>query len=259
MAEKNLVIKLREMTGAGMMDCSKTLDEAGGDLEKAIEILRKKGEIKAAKRSERTTKEGVIAIAKTENKIAVVGVACETDFVARNEDFVKTVSEYAEKLLASDVQSFKTWAEEDVKNLVAKIGENIQLAFAEIIEGSVLGDYIHSNKKLAGVVVMSGGNKELANEIAMQVAAMSPKYLNPEDVAPEDLEKEKDVYREQLKNEGKPENILEKIMEGKLAKFYSEICLNKQEFFKEEGVKIEELVKKSGEDAKIEKFFRFSL
>lgn len=259
MADKNLVIKLREMTGAGMMDCSKTLDEAGGNLEKAVEILRKKREIKVAKRSECATKEGVIVMAKTDNKIAVVGLACETDFVARNEDFVKVVTEYAEKLLTSDVASFKAWAEEDIKNLVAKIGENIQLSFAEMIEGPVLGNYIHSNKKLAAIAVLSGGSKELANEIAMQVAAMSPRYLNPEDVQFEELEREKDIYREQLKNEGKPENIWDKIMEGKLAKFYSEVCLIKQTFFKEEDLTVEELVKKTGADIKIEKFVRFSL
>jgi elongation factor Ts len=259
MADKNLVIKLREMTGAGMLDCSKALDESNGDLEKATEILRAKGALKAAKRSERAVKEGVIALAKSEGKVAVVGLSCETDFVARNEDFVKTASEYAEKLLASDAQSFKIRAEEDIKNLVAKIGENIQLSFAEIIEGPVLGEYIHSNKKLAAVVVMSSGTKELANEVAMQVAAMSPKYLNPEDVEQSELEKEKDIYREQLKNEGKPEAIWDKIMEGKLAKFYSEVCLNKQAFFKDEELTIETLIKKIGIDIRIESFRRFSL
>lgn len=259
MADKNLVIKLREMTGAGMMDCSNALNESAGDIEKAAEILRKNGTIKAAKRSERATKEGVIAMAKTDNKIAVVGLACETDFVSRSENFVKTVSEYVEKLLTSDVDGFKSWAEEDIKNLVAKIGENIQLAFAEIIEGPVLGNYIHTNKKLAAVAVLSGGSQELANDIAMQVAAMSPKYLGPEDIDFAELEKEKEICREQLKNESKPENILEKIIEGKLAKFYSEICLSKQSFFKDEDLTIEELVEKNGEDIKIEKFKRFSL
>lgn len=260
MADKNLVIKLREMTGAGMMDCSKALDESGGDLEKAAEILRKKGAVKAANRSERVTKEGVIAISKTNNKIAIIGLACETDFVARNVDFVNTASEYAEKLLNSNITSFKVWAEEDIgNNLIVKIGENIQLAFADIIEGSVLGDYIHSNKKIAAVVVMSGGAKDLANEIAMQVAAMSPKYLNPEEIEPAELEKEKEVYREQLKNEGKTENIWDKIIEGKLSRFYSEICLNKQPFFKEEDLTVEALVKKNGEGVKIEKFRRFVL
>jgi elongation factor Ts len=260
MADKNLVVKLREITGAGMMDCSKALDEAAGDLEKAAEILRKNGTIKAAKRSDRVAKEGVIAMAKTDNKVAIVGVACETDFVSHSEGFVKTAGEYAEKLLAEGEETFKAWADEDIKNnLVVKIGEKIQLSFAEIIEGNVLGSYVHSNKKLAAVVVMSGGTQELANEIAMQVAAMSPKYLNPESVDPVELEKEKSVYREQLKNEGKPEAIWDKIMEGKMAKFYSEVCLTKQASFKDEDMTIEAMVQKSGADIKIESFKRFSL
>lgn len=260
MANAQTIVKLRQITGAGMMDCKNALEEAEDDLEKAVEILRKKGEIKAVKKAERVTKEGVLAIAKAENKMAIVGLACETDFVARNEDFVKTVAEYAERLLSSRANEFRAWAEEDIKNnLIIKIGENIQLAFAEIIEGAVLGSYLHPNKKLAAVAVLSGGSAELANEIAMQVAAMSPRYLNSEDVEPSELEKEKEIYREQLKNEGKPENIWDKIMEGKLAKFYSEVCLLKQQFFKDEEITVEEFVRKSGADIKIESFKRFSL
>lgn len=235
---------LREKTGAGIGDCKAALEEAGGDIEKAVEVLRKKGEIKAAKKSDRATKEGVIAIATAENKLAAVGLACETDFVSRTDDFGNTVKNFAAKLLeTADAEEFKNWADATIKNeLTVKIGENMQLGSCRVFNGSIIGSYLHSNKKVAAFVVLEGGSKELADDIAMHIAAMSPKYLDPSAVPAKILEKEKEIYREQLKTENKPEAIWDKIIEGKLNKFYEENCLLNQIFIKDDTKKINDLL-----------------
>lgn len=258
--DTKIIIKLRELTGAGVGDCKEALEEASGDLDKAVEVLRKKGAVKAAKKSERQTNEGVISFAKDHSKVAVVGLACETDFVSRNEDFIKTVDEFSQKLLEVGQAELKSWAESKIKDeLVVKIGENIQLAVNDIIEGDVIGTYLHSNKKIASAVVLSEGDEELAVELAMQVAAMSPKYIQPEDIPAAEIEKEKEVYRAQLKTENKPEAMWEKIILGKLNKYYQEVCLVKQPFIKEDKKSVEQLVKEKGGNIKIIKFTRYQI
>ncbi|OGY48930.1 MAG: translation elongation factor Ts [Candidatus Buchananbacteria bacterium RIFCSPHIGHO2_02_FULL_45_11b] len=242
------IVKLRELTGAGMNDCQAALAEAESDQEKAVEILRKKGTLKADKIADRATKEGVIALLKEADKVAVVALACETDFVARNQDFIETVAELGKKLLSGgEVENFKTWAEDKIKNeLIVKIGENLQLVAADIVFGQVIGSYLHLNKKIAAVVILSGGRQELANDLAMQIAALAPKYIKPEEIPAEEIDKEKEIYRQQLKNEGKPENILNKIIEGKLQKYYSEVCLIKQAYIKDDKITIEKLLAQNG-------------
>ncbi|MFA6526710.1 MAG: translation elongation factor Ts [Candidatus Buchananbacteria bacterium] len=239
-----LVSQLRDKTGAGLSDCRAALEEANGDLDLAVEIMRKKGEVKAAKKADRATKEGVIATAGDTSKIAVVALACETDFVSRTEAFRNTVKELAEKLLAApSVEEFKTAAESYIQNeLTMKIGENMLIAGAGVYSGGVIGSYIHSNLKIAGVAVLSGGSQEIANDVAMQIAAMKPKYLNPEAVPADVLEKEKEIYREQLKGENKPEQIWDKIIAGKLNKFYEDNCLVSQLFIKDDSKKISDLI-----------------
>jgi len=251
------ISQLRDQTGAGIGDCKKALEEADGVIEKAIEILRKKGEIKATKKADRTAKEGVVALAQEGNKIAAVVINCETDFVAINEDFINTVQGFAQKLLTeNNKEAFRSWAEETIKNeLVIKIGENIQLGNFGTISGEVVGSYLHSNRKVAGVVALSGGDAELAKDIAMQIVAMTPKYLNPETIPAEVLEKEKEIYREQLKAEGKPEAIWDKIITGKLSKFYEDNCLVNQKFIKDEEKNIKDIL---GENQIIE-FTRFQV
>ncbi len=258
--DTKVITKLRELTGAGIADCKVALEESNGDIEKAVEILRKKGAVKASKKADRLTKEGVIAVVKEGNRVAIVGLACETDFVARNEDFGKTVSEFAQKLLTEGQPTFKAWAEDKIKNeLIVKIGENIQLVIAEIIKGEVIGTYLHSNKKIVSVVVLSSGNRELAIDLAMQIAAMSPKYIKPEDIQAQEIEKEKEIYREQLKGEGKPEAMWDKIIPGKLNKYYQEVCLLKQAYIKDDKITIEQLIKKQGDDIQVLKFSRFQI
>jgi len=252
-----LLSELREKTAAGLGDCRATLIEADNDLNKAIEILRKKGEIKAAKKADRATKEGIIAVSGDSKRLAVVALACETDFVARTEAFQATVKDFAKKLLtAPDVETFKAGASQQIKDeLTMKVGENMQIAEAQVFAGETVGVYVHSNKKVAGICVLSGGSEELANEIAMQIAAMSPKYLSPETVPAEVIEKEKEIYQDQLKSENKPEQIWDKIIFGKLAKFYEENCLINQVYIKDDTKKIKDLLG----SAQITEWARFAL
>ncbi|MEK7167896.1 MAG: translation elongation factor Ts [Patescibacteria group bacterium] len=250
------ISQLRERTGAGIGDCKNALTEANGDMEKAIEVLRKKGEIKAAKKSDRATNEGLVSLAFRDDKIAGVAVACETDFVSRGEDFIMAVDGFSQKLLTSDQASFRSWAEDSIKSeLVVKIGENIKLLDFGITEGGVLGSYLHANKKVAGVVSLTLGNKELASEIAMQVVAMSPRYLNPEEVPAEIVAKEKEIYEAQLKQENKPEAIWDKIIQGKLNKFFEDVCLTEQIFIKDDTKKIKDLLG----GAKIKEFRKYQI
>ncbi len=253
-----LIKEIRTITGAGMSDVKHALDEAKGDKDKAIEILRKSGQKIAAKKSEREVKEGVIALQRAGNKIAIVSLACETDFVARNQDFVDTVGGLAQSLLEQGKEAFSQFVNDKIQNeLIVKIGENLQLRDFDIIEGNTVGTYLHSNRKVAALVVLASGSEDLAKDIAMQAAAMAPRYLKPEDVPADVLAKEKEIYTEQLKNEGKPEAMWEKIMPGKVDKFYSEVCLIKQPFIKDDKKTIEQLLK--DKDASIEKFAYYAL
>lgn len=253
--------QLRDMTGAGVMDCQNALQEANGNLDEAVELLRKRGQKMADKKSSRTAKEGIISISEKNNKIAVVCLNCETDFVARNDGFIASGKEFSDRLLEmNSIAEFETWATEKIKNeLIVKIGENLQLGKCDIIESEIQDYYIHSNKKIAAVVCLKNGNRELAKEIAMHITAMSPQYFIPADVPAEILEKEKEIYREQLKAEGKPENMIETILNGKVEKFYKENCLIKQAFIKDDKISIEQLLKNAGENVEIEKFTRYSL
>lgn len=253
-----LIKEIRQITGAGISDVKVALDEAQGDRAKAIEILRKRGQKIAAKKSDREIKEGVIAFATGDNKVAVVSLGCETDFVARNEDFQNAVTALAEKLLSLGADEFKDWSTKYIQDeLIVKIGENLSLINADILTGNVIGTYLHSNKKVASVVVLSSGSQEIAKEVAMHIAAMAPKYLRPDEVPSAELEKEKEIYAEQLKKEGKPEDMLAKILEGKVKKYYSEVCLLNQLYIKDDKKSIEQFLKDN--NAQIEKFVYYSL
>lgn len=254
------ITKLRQITGAGMVDCKKALEESNDDIDLAIEILRKKGEAKAAKKADRATKEGLISFEKVDNKVAVVALACETDFVSRGEDFQVASAEMPKKLLELNEEGFRSWADEKIKNeLVVKIGENIQLVDAEIIEGPVVGIYLHANKKVAAVVVLSSGTEEAAVNVAMQAVAMSPDYLSPSDVPEEVLNKEKEIMAEQLKSEGKPAEIIEKIMAGKVNKYYEENCLLNQAYIKDDLQTVTQYLKTVSPDIQVLKFKRFEI
>jgi len=287
-----LVKKLREMTGAGMLDCKKALEEANGDIEKAKEILRKKGLAKAAKKASRETKEGLIVALGDENKGVLLELNCETDFVARNELFQSYAKKIAELIAREDkfrdvglgdVEELKKTEIEEgkdvdtfVKEAIAKIGENIQIKrfarFDAPEENRVVATYIHPPGRIGAMVEVECEPaelcqkpevKELIKDILLQIAAMRPEYLTPEEIPAEIIQKEKEIYIEQARREGKPEHILERIAEGKLKKFYQEKVLLHQPFIKEEKKSIakliEEVAKKAGGNIKVKRFVRFEL
>ena len=261
---------LREKTGAGMMDFKKVLTETDGDMEKAIELLRERGIAKAAKKSDRIAAEGIVAAYVSEDgKVgAVVEVNSETDFVAKNEEFKTFVEDVAEQIAKenpADVEelleqtsikdSNKT-VKEVLTDKIAKIGENMTIRRFERFESNGLVEkYIHGDGKIGVLVDIENGDAELAKDICMQIAAAKPEFLDREAVPQERLDKEMEILKAQAMNEGKPEAIAEKIVQGRVGKFYSEICLVEQEFVKNPDLKVKELL--SSKNAKINRFARF--
>ena len=264
------VKELREKTGAGMMDCKKVLTETNGDEEKAIELLRERGIAKAAKKSDRIAAEGLVDTYISEDgKIGVVvEVNAETDFVAKNEEFKTFVKDVAKQIAEknpADVEALleqTSIAEPDktvkevLTNKIATIGENMSIRRFERFEtNNLLESYIHGDGKIAVLVEIENGTPELAKDICMQIAATRPEYLDRDAVPAERLAKEMEILKAQAMNEGKPEAIAEKIVQGRLGKFYSEICLVEQEFVKDSDIKVGKLVADKG--AKIIRFARF--
>ena len=270
MISASMVKDLREKTGVGMMDCKKALTETNGDIEKAIEYLREKGITKAAKKSSRIAAEGlVLAYVSKDNKVgAAIEVNSETDFVAKNEEFRTFVQALAKQVAINnpaDVEALlnEEYIEEAGKKVsevltdkVAKIGENMNIrrfVRFETTDGLV-ESYIHGNGKIAVLVNMKNADTELAKDICMQVAAARPEYLDEASVPAERLAKEMEILKAQAINEGKPEAIAEKIVQGRIGKFYSEICLLDQEFVKNPDMKISDLLK--SKNAEIVEFAR---
>lgn len=243
---------LRDRTGVAMMACKKALEETNGDMEAAIEALRKRGAAKAADKADRETGEGRVAVSRN----AIVKVLCETDFVGKNENFIEFVQTVADKAAAEGVEGAKAYFEEVKTDKIQEIGENLVLDSIEVVDGgSVTAGYVHSNGKIGVIVALDGGTEEQAKDVSMHAAAMNPAVANPEDVPAELIEKEKEIYREQLKNEGKPEQIWEKIMEGKVAKFCAERALTSQSFVKDPSQTVAEYLG----DAKLVKFIRYGI
>ena len=250
------VKKLRDMTGAGMMDCKNALAEATGDLEAAIDILRTKGIAKAEKKASRTSTEGSIAIALSDDnkKAVLVALNCETDFVGRNEGFIAIAQNLADISLENNLSSKEDLLNFQHKNksgqdliteAVMKLGENIQISdFAVSESEGFISTYIHLNGKIGVAVEMSGEFSDQSDEagknLAMQVAAMNPLATRRDGVPADLVEKEKTLYIEQLKESGKPENLLERIAEGKMNKYFSEVCLVEQDYVKESKQKVSE-------------------
>lgn len=225
------VNELRKRTGISMMQCKKALEEAGGDEEKAIEILRKKGAAKAAEKSDRETSEGVIITRVEGDKAVIVQLSCETDFVAKNEEFLSAAETAASTALSSGVEAAKAEAEPVLKELFTKLGENMTIE-VDMIEGEGVGEYVHTNGRVGAIVKLASKDAEKARDVAMHITAMNPAVINPEEL-PEDLViKERDIWAEQLKNEGKPADMIDKIMMGKEKKFREEAALIKQSFVK---------------------------
>lgn len=264
------VNKLRQQTGAGMMDCKKALEESNGDFEQAVDFLRKKGAKVAANRQDRDAKEGVV-LAKTNGKTGIViSVNCETDFVAKNADFIQfaeTVANIALEKNADSIDAIKAMPFDNNITIgdkfmeqVGKIGEKIDIGYFAKIEAEKVIGYIHPGNRLSVVV---GFNKNIdddaAKNVAMQAAAMAPVALDKDDVTPEMLERELEIAREQVRAEGKPEDMVEKIAQGKVNKFYKESTLLNQEYIKDNKVNIRQYLQSIDKDLTATAFKRYSL
>jgi elongation factor Ts len=248
------VKELRDATGISMLKCKQSLEEANGDLEKAREILRKLGEADAAKRSEKEAGEGVIAVKAEGGKAVILQLLCETDFVAKGENFTNLAAELAEDALAG--KDLKTESEAKIQEAIQKNGENIKIGEVEILEGEKVASYLHSNGKI-GVLVSFSGDEEIGKDIAMQIAAMNPSVLSPDEVNEDEVAKEAEIQKEILAKEGKPAEMIEKIMEGKLKKFRDSQSLVKQAFVKDSSKTVEAFLTEN--NAKVEKFVRLAI
>ncbi|MFH1582716.1 MAG: translation elongation factor Ts [Candidatus Falkowbacteria bacterium] len=259
---------LRDKTGAGMVDCKKALDESAGDINKAVEILRKKGIAKAAKRSDREAGEGVVKVALSGDAKTgyILEINAETDFVVRSEKF----QEFAEKVMKlirekqpKDLIELMALnigggtVKENLDSLSGIIGEKLDIKKYEMLNSTgTVAVYSHMGGKIGVLVALNKeGQSDIAYDVAMQIAAEDPKYINPEDVLADEINKEKEIYKAQVLKEGKPENMINRIMQGKLAKFYEEVCLIKQEYIKDDSKKVEDILG----GVKVEKFIRYSL
>ena len=269
MITAELVKQLREKTGAGMMDCKKVLTETDGDMEKAAELLRERGIAKAAKKSDRIAAEGLVyAYVSDDKKIgSIVEVNAETDFVAKNEEFKKFVQEVAlqvaekdpkdvEDLLNQKYLDTDKTVKEVLTDKIATIGENMTIRrFARFETDGLVESYIHGDGKIGVLVNFEKGDSEVAKDICMQIAAARPEYLDRESVPAEKVEKEMEILKAQAMNEGKPAEIAEKMVQGRIGKFYGEICLLEQEFVKDSSIKVGKLLEQKG--YKIVEYVRF--
>ena len=256
------VKELREKTGLGMMECKKALEEANGNLEEAIKNLRKSSALKAEKKASRTAVEGIITSKISDKEITFVEVNCETDFVAKDENFINFCEETLKVAIeASSEENLLDEVSESMEkqrmSLVQKIGENVIIRKVKKITGEVLDSYIHSNKKIAAGVSLDQGSPEIAKEIAMHIAASNPIVLSPEDLDESYINSEREIFRSQVEKEDKPEEIKEKMIQGKLNKQLADVSLLKQPFVKDPSKSVEAFLSES--NTKISSFIRIEV
>ncbi|PIE83783.1 MAG: elongation factor Ts [Bacteroidia bacterium] len=264
--------KLRKLTGAGMMDCKKALVEAEGNFDKAVELIRERGKAIAAKRADREATEGVVLAAKNAegNRVGMLSLSCETDFVAKNADFValaQKVLDAAVKEGVKELDALKAMplegktADTLVQEFSGVTGEKMELAYYAVVESPSVTFYIHPGNKLASIVGGSkaGADEAVLKDVAMQIAGMNPVAVDADSVPEEVKKKEFEIGREQARNEGKPEKMLDKIAEGRLNKFLKENTLMAQEFVKEGKITVEQYLAQKDKELKIQAFARFSL
>ena len=262
----SLVKELRERTGAGMMDCKKALNDTNGDIEAAIEVMRKSGAAKAAKKAGRIAAEGIISIKQKESDLVILEVNCETDFVAKDENFLSFAETIIEVIIDHDIDDVndllkfnivKQTVEEMRQQLIAKIGEKITIRrFEKHTYKNKVGLYLHGTR-IGVVVEIEGGNEELAKDIAMHIAASKPLYIDENNVANEVLDKEREIYIAQAQESGKPAEIIEKMVEGRIKKYIKEITLLGQPFVKDPEQSIERILKSA--EAKVVSFIRYEV
>ncbi len=261
---------LREQSGAGMMDCKNALKETNGDLEAAMKYLREKGIAKAAKKASRVAAEGLANVKVQGNKAVIYEVNSETDFVAKNDQFKQLIEDLGNEILASDATTLEevtqkvTLNGKDLDTAIAEttvqIGEKITLRRLSVVEkndSEVFGAYVHMGGKIAALTLLSGGSDSVAKDVAMHVAAISPRYLKADEISEDVIAAERETLRKEALNEGKPEHIVDKMVEGRLNKYLKEICLVNQAFVKDPDKSVENFVKEAG--AKIVSFERLEV
>ena len=256
------VKELREKTGLGLMDCKKALEEANGDIDLAIEELRKTSGIKASKKSGRSAADGLIGITNKDKDFFMIEVNCETDFVARDESYInftkETLDIYSNNPSYSLKQLLESGVEDNREKLVQKLGENIVVRrLAKSDDSSISGSYLHSNNKIGCIVSLEGGDEALANDIAMHAAATDPMAVSPLDIPKETVDKEREIFKAQSEESGKPPEIIEKMIEGKISKFLAEVSLTEQDFVKDPNIKISKLL--ADNNASILSFTRYEV
>ena len=251
----SLIKELRDLSGAGLMDCKKALEASNNDIDEAIDYLRKKGISKAAKKADRIAAEGLSTVVIDGNNASIVEVNCETDFVAKNEKFVNLVNKIAELIVKNDVKTMEEamslsteegTLNDTIVNFTATIGEKISFRrFARLskTDSQNFGSYIHMGGRIAVLTLLEGADEETAKDVSMHAAAMRPSYVKREDVPAEEVERETSVLKEQAMNEGKPAEIAEKMVNGRINKFYKEICLEEQDFVKDSDMTVGAFVK----------------
>lgn len=251
----SLIKELRDLSGAGLMDCKKALEASNNDIDEAIDYLRKKGISKAAKKADRVAAEGLSTVVIDGNNASIVEVNCETDFVAKNEKFVNLVNKIAELIVKNDVKTMEEamslsteegTLNDTIVNFTATIGEKISFRrFARLskTDSQNFGSYIHMGGRIAVLTLLEGADEETAKDVSMHAAAMRPSYVKREDVPAEEVERETSVLKEQAMNEGKPAEIAEKMVNGRINKFYKEICLEEQDFVKDSDMTVGSFVK----------------
>ncbi|HCY4586645.1 TPA: elongation factor Ts [Staphylococcus aureus] len=266
-----LVKELREKTGAGMMDCKKALTETDGDIDKAIDYLREKGIAKAAKKADRIAAEGLVHVETKGNDAVIVEINSETDFVARNKGFQELVKEIANQVLDTKAETVEALMEttlpngksvdERIKEAISTIGEKLSVrrfAIRTKTDNDAFGAYLHMGGRIGVLTVVEGStDEEAARDVAMHIAAINPKYVSSEQVSEEEINHEREVLKQQALNEGKPENIVEKMVEGRLRKYLQEICAVDQDFVKNPDVTVEAFLKTKG--GKLVDFVRYEV
>ncbi|MFQ3906295.1 translation elongation factor Ts [Staphylococcus sp. Mo2-7] len=266
-----LVKELREKTGAGMMDCKKALTETDGDIDKAVDYLREKGIAKAAKKSDRIAAEGLVHVEEKGNEATIVEINAETDFVARNEGFQELVKEIANQVLETKVETVEALLEttladgksvdQRVKESISTIGEKLSIrrfAIRTKSDNDAFGSYLHMGGRIGVLTVVEGSTDgQVAKDVAMHIAAINPKYVSSEQVSEDEINHEREVLKQQALNEGKPEKIVEKMVEGRLRKYLQEICAVDQNFVKDPDQTVEAFLKSKG--GKLVDFIRYEV
>ncbi len=248
--------ELRDATGVSIMQCKKALEEAGGDMEKALMIMKKKSSDIAAKKADRDASEGLVVVKSAPGKAVMVTLNCETDFVAKNDDFVALVNTLADKALAEGVEKMSAEAPQMINELIQKIGENIRLGEVKEFSGSTIGSYVH-NGKTGVVVVLDGGTETVAKDVAMHIAAMNPSYTSRADVPESATTMARELFQKEVDESGKPEDIKAKMLDGKLTTYFKEQSLLDQPFVKNPDQTVEKLI--AGAGAKLVSWTRIAI